>query len=126
MDNHWLMGSEVLSILRKLRTRLQAEFGTRLRLSDRSFERVLALAKTNTVDTETRQLLARLEALRGEPFRSGDEPPVRLYRGNPVLTEPRRKDIYELIYGEELARHDPSRRDRLRQVKIYRGNPVLA
>lgn len=125
MDNHhWLMNSEVLTILRKLRKRLNAEFGIVLRFSDYDFEQQLARAREKTVDNETRYMIAALEARKGEPFRSGDEPPQRLYRGQPILEEEvSKRDIYELIYGEELADHDASRRPT--STKIYRGQPVL-
>ncbi|WP_250459093.1 hypothetical protein [Microbulbifer litoralis] len=125
MDNHhWLMSSEVLTILRKLRKRLSAEFGIVLRFSDYDFEQQLARAREKTVDSETLHMIAELEARKGEAFRTGDEPQPRLYRGQPILEEKdSRRDIYELLYGEELADHDPSRRRA--STRIYRGQPVL-
>ena len=114
-DHHWLMNSQVLTLLRQLRKRLQAEFGICLRLSDADFEQQLARAKAMSVDAETQRIIDSLEERRGAPFRSGDEPPERLYRGHPVLQEPERKaDIYRLIYGDELT-----------PAKYYRGQQVL-
>lgn len=125
MGNHqWLMNSEVLTVLRKLRKRLNAEFDVVLRFSDYDFEQQLARARDRTVDDETRRMIAALEARKGEPFRTGEEHPPRLYRGQPILEEgDSKRDIYELLYGDELAEHDPSRRPA--PTKIYRGQPVL-
>ncbi|WP_308366089.1 MULTISPECIES: hypothetical protein [unclassified Microbulbifer] len=123
-NNHWLMTSDALTILRRLRRRLQAEFDICLRFSDDNLEQQLGRAKAKSADSETRQLIGKLEEIRGRPFLTGDEAPPRLYRGQLILNEPRQKNIYELIYGEELARHDSSRRHRSSPVKMYRGQRV--
>ncbi|SHF14703.1 hypothetical protein SAMN04487965_1479 [Microbulbifer donghaiensis] len=127
MDNHdWLMNSEVLTILRQLRKRLKAEFDINLRFSGFDFEQQLALAKSKTVDTETLRMIAELELRRGEPFRTGDEIPMRLYRGQPILQEPPKKqDIYELIYGDELALHQKGPHEPQLVTKTLRGQQVL-
>ncbi|WP_346837460.1 hypothetical protein [Microbulbifer sp. SAOS-129_SWC] len=126
MDNHWLMKSEVLTLLRRLRKRLQAEFDITLRFSDADLEAQLARARERTVDTETREIIATLESRRGEPFTSGDEVPPRFYRGQPILQEAtRHEDIYTLIYGDELPQHDGSRRAKGEPLQVYRGQPVL-
>lgn len=127
MDNHqWVMNSEVLTILRKLRKRLQAEFDICLRFSDYDFEWQLAKARDKTVDGETRRMIAELEARKGTPFTTGEEMPQRLYRGQPILDEPaQHKDIYELIYGDELAHHDASKRGKQVPVRVYRGQQIL-
>ncbi|MCW8125723.1 hypothetical protein [Microbulbifer halophilus] len=120
-NHHWLMNSEVLTILRKLRKRLNAEFGIVLRFSDYDFEQQLARARDRTVDGETRRMIAALETRKGESFRTGEEQPPRLYRGQPILEEDdSKRDIYERLYGDELAEHDPSRRPT--PTKIYRGS----
>lgn len=124
-NNHWLMNSEVLTLLRKLRKRLKAEFDITLRFTDYGFEQQLARARDRTIDSETRHMITALEERRGKPFTTGDEAPPRLYRGHPILQEPpRRKDIYELIYGEELADHCGSQRGDWTKKKIYRGLQV--
>ena len=125
MNKHqWLMNSNALNILRKLRKRLQAEFGLNLRFSDFDFEQQLAEFKSRSVDKATCALITQLEAIRGEPFLRGDEPPERLYRGQKILEEPSKKDIYEMIYGEELALHD-GRGNPSTPNKMYRGHPIL-
>lgn len=123
MDNHqWLMNAEVLTILRKLRKRLQAEFNICLRLSDYDFERQLAQARDQTVDSETQRMIAELEARKGQAFLTGNELPQRLYRGQPILDNSAHKqDIYELIYGEELAQHKAPQREKAASTKVYRG-----
>lgn len=122
MNKHqWLMNSHALNILRKLRKRLQAEFGLNLRFSDFDFEQQLAEVKSRSVDKVTCALINQLEVIRGEPFLRGDEPPERLYRGQKILEERGKKDIYEMIYGEELALHD----GRGIPSKMYRGHPIL-
>ncbi|TLM74430.1 hypothetical protein ACONUD_19430 [Microbulbifer harenosus] len=123
-DHQWLMTSQALNTLRKLRKRIQAEFGINLRFSDFDFESQLAELKHRTKDSDTRKLIANLEVLRGSPFLTGEEAPERLYRGHKVLEETRRKDIYEMIYGEELALHDGRGWPALPH-KMYRGLPVL-
>ncbi|WP_236250573.1 hypothetical protein [Microbulbifer sp. ALW1] len=123
-DHQWLMNSQALNSLRKLRKRLQAEFGLNLRFSDFDFEQQLAQVKSRTVDSDTRKLIAQLETLKGSPFLTGDEPPERLYRGQKILHEPGKKNIYEMIYGEELALHD-GRGATIAPRKMYRGHPVL-
>ncbi|WP_237055490.1 hypothetical protein [Microbulbifer sediminum] len=126
MDNHhWLMSAEALTLLRKLRKRLQAEFDVSLRFSEFAFEQHLARAKHRTVDEDTRRMIAQLEQLRGTPFLTGDEPAPRLYRGQPILEETPNRDIYSMIYGEELSRHDPSLRGRQHTKKMYRGQLIL-
>lgn len=126
MNNHqWLMNSQALNILRKLRKRLQAEFGLNLRFSDFDFEEQLAEVKSRSVDKETCTLITQLEVLRGAPFLSGEEPPERLYRGQKILKESGKKDIYEMIYGEELALHD-GRGMPSHPRKMYRGLPILS
>ncbi|MFI2811399.1 MULTISPECIES: hypothetical protein [Microbulbifer] len=124
MDNHhWLMSAEALTLLRKLRKRLQAEFDISLRFSEYAFEQHLARAKHKTVDGDTRHMIAQLEKLRGAPFSTGDEPAPRLYRGQPILQENR--DIYAMIYGDELSLHDASQPRRQQRKKMYRGQVVL-
>ncbi|SEA45193.1 hypothetical protein [Microbulbifer marinus] len=127
MDNHdWLMNSEVLTILRKLRKRLKAEFDINLRYADFDFEQQLAQAKSRTVDSETQRMIAGLEMRRGAPFQTGDELPARLYRGQPILEEPpKKRDIYELIYGDELVRHTAGTREPHAAGKTLRGQQVL-
>ncbi|WP_105103107.1 hypothetical protein [Microbulbifer pacificus] len=124
-NHHWLMTSQALNTLRKLRKRIQAEFGINLRFSDFDFEPQLARFKHRTKDNDSRKLIAELEILRGSPFLTGDEPPQRLYRGHKILEEARRKDIYEMIYGEELALHDGRGTPTLPH-KMYRGQPILS
>jgi hypothetical protein len=124
-NSYWLMSSETLALVRKLRKRVKAEFDIGLRLSDPGLVQQLARIKTKSVDIETQRLIARLEERQGAPFLAVADGPVRLYRGNRVLAEPSRKDIYEMIYGKDLALHDPSRRARLQLVRIYRGHRVL-
>lgn len=123
-NRHWLMSSEALTALRKLRKRIHAEFGTDLKLSEEGLEQRLARTKKTSVDRETLGLIALLEELHGEPFLSGDEPPPRLYRGNPVLEEPRKRDIYAMIYGRDLELHTSSAQQGSKPAKMYRGNPV--
>ncbi|SDJ94379.1 hypothetical protein [Microbulbifer yueqingensis] len=124
-NHHWLMNAQVLTLMRKLRKRLQAEFDINLRLSEDGLEQHLAKAKYSTVDGETRRLIAEIEHHRGAPFLTGEEPRPRLYRGQPVLRENTGKDIYAMIYGEELSLHDPALRGRSRPEKMYRGQKVL-
>ncbi|WP_156481417.1 hypothetical protein [Microbulbifer thermotolerans] len=120
-NNHWLMNSEVLTLLRKLRKRLKAEFGITLQFADYGFEAQLARARDKTIDSETRQMISALEARRGAPFTTGEEAPPRLYRGHPILQEePRKRDIYELIYGETMAEHCAAGQMGTTK-KIYRG-----
>lgn len=123
-DHQWLMTSQALNTLRKLRKRIQAEFGISLRFSDFDFEPQLARLKHRTKDSDSHKLISGLEALRGAPFLTGEEPPERLYRGHKVLEETRPKDIYEMIYGKELALHD-GRGLPAPPHKIYRGLPIL-
>ena len=123
-DHQWLMTSQALNTLRKLRKRIQAEFGINLRFSDFDFELQLGELKHRSKDTQSLALIAELEALKGSPFLTGDEPPERLYRGQKVLQEQGRKDIYEMIYGEELALHDGRGTTSLPR-RMYRGQPVL-
>ena len=123
-DHHWLMTSQALNTLRKLRKRIQAEFGFNLRFSDFDFELQLAKLKHRTKDSDSRKLIAELESLRGSPFLTGEEPPERLYRGQKILQEPERVDIYKMIYGKELALHNGGgMRDQ--PNKMYRGQPIL-
>ncbi|MBB3059755.1 hypothetical protein [Microbulbifer rhizosphaerae] len=117
-NNYWLMTSDALTILRRLGRRLQAEFDICLRFSDDNLEQKLGRAKAKSADTETRQLIGKLEEIRGMPFLTGGQALPRLYRGHPKLNEPRQKDIYELIYGEDPARHDPFRQHRLSPIKM--------
>ena len=124
-DHQWLMTSQALNTLRKLRKRIQAEFGINLRFSDFNFEFQLADLKHRSKDAESLGLIAQLEALKGGPFVTGHEPPERLYRGHKVLQETGRKDIYEMIYGEELRLHDGRGESELPR-KMYRGQPVLS
>lgn len=123
-DHQWLMTSQALNTLRKLRKRIGAEFGINLRFSDFDFETQLAHLKHRSKDSDTRNLITQLEALRGSPFLTGEEPPERLYRGHRILQEQGRKDIYEMIYGEELALHD-GRGIPAQPQKFYRGQPIL-
>ncbi|MCQ3828484.1 hypothetical protein [Microbulbifer elongatus] len=123
-DHQWLMTSQALNSLRKLRKRIQAEFGINLRFSDFNFEQQLADLKHRSKDAESLALIAQLEALKGGPFLNGQEPPERLYRGQKVLKESARKDIYEMIYGEELALHD-GRGVQAQPRRMYRGQPVI-
>lgn len=126
MDNHWLMNSEVLTILRKLRKRLHAEFDITLRFSDEDLEEKLARARNKTVDSETRRMITTLEEYKGQAFTCGEEGPRRFYRGQPILQEVgQRKDIYALIYGEELAQHDAALRGKWKPTQVYRGQPIL-
>lgn len=76
------------------------------------------------MDGETRRLIDAIEHHRGAPFLTGEEPRPRLYRGQPVLREDTR-DIYAMIYGDELSLHDPALRGRPRPEKMYRGRKVL-
>ncbi|MFV8781369.1 hypothetical protein ACNKU7_02995 [Microbulbifer sp. SA54] len=124
-DHQWLMNSQALNALRKLRKRIHAEFGLNLRFSDFDFEGQLARLKHHTKDKDSLQLIAELECLRGSPFLTGEEPPQRLYRGHKILQETERKDIYEMIYGEELALHN-GRGACATPRKIYRGQPILS
>ncbi|MFC6632999.1 hypothetical protein [Microbulbifer taiwanensis] len=124
-NQQWLMNSEVLTILRKLRKRLQAEFDICLRFSDANLEQQLARARDRSIDSETRRMIAELEERKGRAFSTGEEIPQRLYRGNPVLQEPETRNIYELIYGAELAHHDAARRHKVEHSRVYRGQPVL-
>lgn len=123
-DHQWLMTSQALNTLRKLRKRIQAEFGISLRFSDFDFEPQLARLKHRTRDSDSRKLIAELEVLRGSPFLTGEEPPERLYRGHKILEETGRKDIYEMIYGKELALHDGRGIPALPH-RMYRGQPIL-
>ena len=123
-DHQWLMTSQALNTLRKLRKRIQAEFGISLRFSDFNFETQLADLKHRSIDTASLGLIAQLEELKGGPFRTGNEPPERLYRGQKVLQETGGKDIYEMIYGEELALHD-GRGLQSQPRRMYRGQPVM-
>ena len=123
-DHQWLMSSQALNTLRKLRKRIQAEFDISLRFSDFDFETQLADLKHRSHDDESLALITQLEALKGAPFLNGNEPPERLYRGQRVLKEEGKKDIYEMIYGEELALHD-GRGASSQPRKMYRGLPVL-
>ncbi|WP_226663555.1 hypothetical protein [Microbulbifer aggregans] len=123
-DHQWLMNSQALNALRKLRKRIQAEFGLSLRFSDFDFEVQLARLKHQTKDKDSLKLIDELEILRGSPFLTGKEPPERLYRGQKILQEEVTKDIYEMIYGEELAQHD-GRAAYTPAQKIYRGQPIL-
>lgn len=123
-NRHWIMSSEALTTLRKLRKRIQAEFGTDLKLSEEGLEQRLARTKRASVDTETRGLITHLEELHGEPFLSGDEPPPRLYRGRPILEEPCKRDIYAMIYGRDLTRHTSPAAQGSKPVKMYRGTPI--
>ncbi|QKX17278.1 hypothetical protein [Microbulbifer sp. YPW1] len=123
-DHQWLMTSQALNILRKLRKRIQAEFDISLRFSDFDFEPQLAELKHRSHDDESLKLIAQLESLKGSPFLTGNEPPERLYRGQRVLKEQDKKDIYEMIYGDELALHD-GRGVSSQPRKMYRGQPVL-
>ena len=124
-DHQWLMTSQALNTLRKLRKRIQAEFGINLRFSDFDFEIQLADLKHRSKDAESLALISQLEALKGAPFLTGQEPPERLYRGQKVLQERSEKDIYEMIYGEELALHD-GRGVSSQPRKMYRGQPILS
>lgn len=123
-DHQWLMNSQALNTLRKLRKRIQAEFDINLRFSDFDFETQLAELKHRSKDAQTQTLIGELETLKGTPFVTGYEPPERLYRGQKILQEEAPRDIYELIYGEDLARHD-GRGMSDRPRKMYRGQPVL-
>ncbi|MBN8430279.1 hypothetical protein JF535_05355 [Microbulbifer salipaludis] len=123
-DHQWLMTSQALNTLRKLRKRIQAEFGINLRFSDFDFEAQLAELKHRSKDAQTLGLIRQLEALKGSAFLTGNEPPERLYRGQKVLQEKSKKDIYEMIYGDELALHDGRGTPALPR-KMYRGLPVL-
>lgn len=125
-DHQWLMNSQALNILRKLRKRLYAEFGLSLRFSDFDFEQQLAQVKNRSVDVQTRNLIEELESLRGAPFLTGHEPPERRYRGQKILQEPSKKDIYEMIYGEELSRHSGKGKLPKPPLKMYRGRYVLS
>jgi len=124
-DHQWLMNSQALNTLRKLRKRIQAEFDINLRFSDFNFETQLAELKHRTKDTQTLDLVTELEALKGAPFVTGHEPPERLYRGQKILEEDKGQDIYELIYGADLALHD-GRGTASRPRKMYRGQLVLS
>ena len=124
-DHQWLMNSQSLNTLRKLRKRIQAEFGINLRFSDFDFETQLASLKHRSKDAESLGLISQLETLKGGPFLTGKEPPQRLYRGQKVLQERSKKDIYEMIYGEELALHDGRGTPNLPR-KMYRGQPILS
>ncbi|WP_066961556.1 hypothetical protein [Microbulbifer sp. Q7] len=123
-DHQWLMTSQALNTLRKLRKRIQAEFDINLRFSDFDFEAQLAELKHRSKDTQTLGLITQLEALKGSAFLTGNEPPERLYRGQKVLQEKSKKDIYEMIYGDELGLHDGRGASQLPR-KMYRGLPVL-
>ncbi|WP_288131202.1 hypothetical protein [Microbulbifer sp.] len=122
-DHQWLMNSQALNTLRKLRKRIQAEFDINLRFSDFDFETQLAELKHRSHDTDTLNLITELEALKGAPFMTGHEPPERLYRGQKILQEKKGQDIYELIYGKDLALHDGRGKPELPR-KMYRGQPV--
>ncbi|WP_299595379.1 hypothetical protein [uncultured Microbulbifer sp.] len=123
-DHQWLMTSQALNTLRKLRKRIQAEFGINLRFSDFDFEIQLADLKHRSKDTESLALISRLEILKGSPFLTGQEPPERLYRGQKIMQKTGKKDIYEMIYGDELALHDGRGAPNL-PLKMYRGLPIL-
>ncbi|WP_226704009.1 hypothetical protein [Microbulbifer elongatus] len=123
-DHQWLMTSQALNTLRKLRKRIQAEFDINLRFSDFDFETQLAELKHRSKDAESLSLIGQLEALKGSPFLTGEEPPERLYRGQKVLQEQGKKDIYEMIYGEELALHD-GRGTPTPPQRMYRGQPII-
>ncbi|MBY6210328.1 hypothetical protein KUV95_02065 [Microbulbifer agarilyticus] len=124
-DHQWLMTSQALNTLRKLRKRIQAEFGITLRFSDFDFESHLAALKHRTQDEQSRALIAELEGLRGSPFQTDDEGAPRLYRGRQVLVEEEKKqDIYEMIYGDELALHGGQDKKPDTPVKMYRGRAV--
>nr|WP_010133575.1 hypothetical protein [Microbulbifer agarilyticus] len=124
-DHQWLMSSQALNTLRKLRKRIQAEFDITLRFSDFDFESHLAALKLRTQDEQSRELIAELEALRGTPFQTDDEGTQRLYRGRQVLVEEGRKqDIYEMIYGDEFTLHGGQDKQPETPVKMYRGRAV--
>ncbi|WGL16142.1 hypothetical protein PVT68_15380 [Microbulbifer bruguierae] len=123
-DHQWLMTSQALNTLRKLRKRIQAEFGISLRFSDFDFESQLARLKHRSKDNQTRNLISELEVLRGSPFLTGEEPPERLYRGQKIYQEQGGRDIYEMIYGEELGLHNGRGLPKSQQ-KMYRGQPIL-
>jgi hypothetical protein len=122
---NWVFKPNAMQLLQQLRRRVKAEFGFTLRFKEEDLVEQLARVKSNTVDDATQSILAQVEEMRGIAFGVEEQTKVSTYRGQVVLQQPaKEKDIYQMIYGDELAEHTQSKRTK--SQKMYRGRPVAS
>jgi response regulator RpfG family c-di-GMP phosphodiesterase len=121
--SNWVFKPNAMQLLQQLRKRVKAEFGFTLRFNEEQLVEQLARVKRKTVDATTRSIVADIEQMRGATFNEHRQASALTYRGQTVIKEqPKKKDIYQMIYGDELHKHSKTKSGK--SQRMYRGAPI--